>query len=142
MKFNTTKCEVLRVGNENIRQDYFMGGTKLVSAQVEKDLGVIVDQSFSGSSQCASAVKKKSPTGCSATWPGVLSISLRKLYSPYITLQLDHTYCAQFWGMHYKKDIALEKVQRRATRLIPIIRDRSYEDIIKMLNLFKLRKGD
>ena len=34
-----------------------MGGTKLESAQVEKDLGVKVDQSFPGSS-------KKSPTGC------------------------------------------------------------------------------
>ena len=46
------------MGNKNIRQDYFMGGTKLEVAQVEKDLGVIVDQSFSGSSQCAVAVKK------------------------------------------------------------------------------------
>ena len=33
-----------------------MGGTKLDSVQVEKDLGVIVDQSLSGSSQCAVAV--------------------------------------------------------------------------------------
>ena len=47
-------------------------------------------------------------------------------------------YCVQFRGPHYKKDIeALEKVQRRATRLIPSIRERSYEDRLKMLNLFK-----
>ena len=58
MKFNTIKCKVLRVGNENIQQDYFMGGKKLESAQVEKDLGVIVDQSLSGSIQCSVAVKK------------------------------------------------------------------------------------
>ena len=39
------------------------------------------------------------------------------------------------------KDIeALEKVQRRATRLIPCIHDKSYEDRLKMPNLFKLRK--
>ena len=36
-----------------------MGGTKLESVQVEKDLRVIVDQSLSGSSQCAVAVKKE-----------------------------------------------------------------------------------
>ena len=35
-----------------------MGGTKLERAQVEKDLGVIVDQNLSGSSQCVAAVKK------------------------------------------------------------------------------------
>ena len=36
-----------------------MGGTKLESAQLEKDLGLIVDQSLSGSSQWSVAVKKK-----------------------------------------------------------------------------------
>ena len=36
-----------------------MDSTKCKSAQVEKDLGVIVDQSISGSSQCTVAVKKK-----------------------------------------------------------------------------------
>ena len=36
-----------------------MGGTTLESAQVEKDFGVIVDQSLSGSNECAVAVKKK-----------------------------------------------------------------------------------
>ena len=34
----------------------------------------------------------------------------------------------------------LEKVQRRATKLIPCIRDKSYQDILKMLILFMLSK--
>ena len=42
LKFNTAKCEDLHVGNKNIREDYFMGGKTLESAQVEKDLGIIV----------------------------------------------------------------------------------------------------
>ena len=44
IKFNIAKCKVLHVGNKNIRQDYFMGGIKLECAQVEKDLGVMVDE--------------------------------------------------------------------------------------------------
>ena len=41
----------------------------------------------------------------------------------------------------YQKDIeVLEKVQRRATRLILSIRDMSYEDRPTMLNFFKLSK--
>ena len=58
MKFNIAKCKVLHVGNKNIWQDYFMGGIKLECAQVEKDLGVMVDENLSGSRQCAVAIKK------------------------------------------------------------------------------------
>ena len=35
MNGNLTKCKVLHVGNKNIRQDCFMGGTKLECAQLE-----------------------------------------------------------------------------------------------------------
>ena len=47
----------------------------------------------------------------------------------YNTLVRPHLkYSVQFEGPHYKKDIlVLEKVQRRATRLIPSIRDGSYD---------------
>ena len=37
------------MGSYGLRQDYFMGGTKLEGSQVQKDL---VNQSLSGSSQC------------------------------------------------------------------------------------------
>ncbi|KAG5851522.1 hypothetical protein ANANG_G00094310 [Anguilla anguilla] len=59
MRFNIAKCKVLHVGNENIRQDYVMGGTKLECAQLVKDLGVMVDQRFSGTTHSVLAVKKK-----------------------------------------------------------------------------------
>lgn len=141
MKFNITKCKVLHVGNKNVRQDYFMGGTKLECAQVEKDLGVIVDQSLSSSSQCAAAVKKAN------RMLGYIAKSIEykskdvilSLYNTFVRPHLE--YCVQFWGPYHKKDIeALEKVQRRATRLIPCIKDKSYEERLKMLNLFKLSK--
>ena len=129
-KFNTTKCKFLHGGNRNIRQDYFMGGTKLLSAQVEKNLGVSVDQSLSGSSQCAVA--------------GARSIEYKSkevILTLYNTLVRPHLeYWVQLWETHFKKDIeTLEKVQRRATRLIPCIRDRSYKDL-RMVNLFRLSK--
>ena len=44
----------------------------------------------------------------------------------------------QFWGPYYNK--YMEKVQRRATKLIPSIEDKSYEEIHRMLPLFKLSK--
>ena len=41
---------------------------------------------------------------------------------------------------HFQKDIdLLEGVQRRATKLIPDLKDRSYEDRLRCLNLTTLK---
>ena len=41
-------------------------------------------------------------------------------------------YCIQAWNPHLRKDVyMLEKIQRRATKLIPELRDLTYEERLK-----------
>ena len=50
-------------------------------------------------------------------------------------------YCIQAWRPHLRKDIdKLERVQRRATRMIPEKLTRCYEDRLKLCNLTTLEK--
>ena len=46
MKFNSNKCKILRVGEDNPAVLYYMDANELESSGVEQDLGVMVDFFF------------------------------------------------------------------------------------------------
>ena len=111
------------------------------SIDEERDLGVIISKDFKFSRQCL-MTKNKANSMLGIINRVVLYKSsevISKLYRSYVRPHLE--YCIPFVTPTNVKDAdMLEGVQKRATKMIPSLRNLPYEERLKRLGMFSLRR--
>ena len=125
--------------NNKAKENYLINTTVLKVVEEEKDLGVIVQNNLKVSEQCSKSVKTANRV------LGMISRTFQKkskeiiipLYKSLVRPHLE--YCVQAWRPHLIQDIKLiERVQHRATRMIPELHGQTYEQRLIEVNLTTL----
>ncbi|KAK4832645.1 hypothetical protein QYF61_024673 [Mycteria americana] len=123
------KCKDLHLGQSNHQYQYGLGGKGIESSPVEKDLGILVDET-----QKANRI-----LGCIKR--SVASRSREVILPLHSALVRPHLeYCVQPRGPQYKKDMdLLEWVQRRGTEMIRGLEHLSSEESLREFSVEKRR---
>ena len=153
MKFHPEKCHVLKIGNKKSDSKYTMSSKDVDSrvcldeSSYEKDLGVYVDNKLSFKEHVHQITKKANRI------VGIIRRSFDyltedmfvKLYKGIVRPIIEYGHSV------YQPELKtlcqeIENVQRRATKIIGTIKDKSYPERLKILGLpcleHRRRRGD
>ena len=139
MEFNVDKCKIMHLGNSNPKNSYNMGGRTLEETSEERDLGVLIDNKLDFGKHIKTIVGKANRV------LGMIRVSFEcinipmmyNLYTSLVRPLLE--YCVQVWSPYKRKDIILlERVQRRATKMIPKLKNLPYDERLKKMKLPRL----
>ena len=147
LKFNADKCKVMHLGHKNIKHQYTMKSkpqgsqqqcdrTILKRTEVEKDLGVYVDDQLKFNKHASTAASKANRIlgVIKRSFTCLDADSLSRLYKTMVRPHLE--YANVIWGPTRIGDSKrIESVQRRATRFIPELKHLPYEDRLRALKM-------
>ena len=134
MSFHIQKCKVIHSGNRNQAYNYTMGNVNIEVSQEEKDLGITIKSDLKFDKQVKNSTAKASKVlGLIArTFDYKNKNIILTLYKSLVRPHLE--YAVSFWSPHYRGDIEkLERIQRRATKMVPELRNRTYEESLRAL---------
>ena len=145
MELNLSKCKVMHFGNNKIHQNrsysfnlenkiHFIENTRS-----ERDLGIIVQDNLKWNEHISTQVHKANfvlgkLNNAFKNWD---LRTFKLLFTTYVRPILE--YGATAWCSYRKHEIKqIENVQRRATKLVPTIRNKNYEERLKLLGMITL----
>ena len=145
LRFNVSKCRAMHCGASNSGHNYSItqnNATELLEETcLERDLGVLIDNSLKPTAHCEKAAQR----GMSAlrllktTFKSLSKHNFKPLYNAYVRPHIE--YCSQAVGPYMVQNFtALEKVQRRATKLVRGLRNVPYQERLQQLELSNTRQ--
>lgn len=142
--FNASKCKVLHIGKTNPKYKYIIKNKEneieITNVYEEKDLGVTFDTDFLFDQHIANIINKANQRIgiIKRTFHCLDKDIFLQLYKSLVRPILE--YGNIIWFPRLKRQSAdIERVQRRATKLIYSIKDLSYENRLRYLNLPSLK---
>ena len=150
LNLNLDKCKVMHIGrtlNSTYKMDISNTRIDLCEVESEKDLGLWVTSSLKPSLHCVKAAAKATKIlgMLKRTFPVMSKELFLFLYRIYVRPQLE--YYVQLWSPYLARDIdTIEKVQRRATKLVSELVKLPYETRLRELGIYSLycrrQRGD
>ena len=142
--FNTGKCKRMHIGTSNDKNEYTMKigdeDTTIEECTEEKDLGVIIDNQLKFDRHVQETVKKANRVlgAIKRNFTYIDKETLLMLFKGLVRPILE--YGNTIWAPHLKRQSTeIEKVQRRATKLVREIKDKPYEVRLEILKLPSLK---
>ena len=152
LKFHPDKCHILKIGpNQEENFVYTMGTednqTNLEESSEEKDLGVLIDSKLNFSSHCdkIAGTANKMLGIMRRNFCYINNTNFNYLYKGIVRPIIE--YAAPVYNPIYIKDIQkIESIQRRATKMVLGLENKSYEERLRALKLptliYRRARGD
>ena len=147
LNFNISKCKHLHFGPAHHYGPYCLNGIFIDINATHSDLGIVFDDQLKFHHHTTQVTTKANRV------LGLIKKSFEYLDSTMLTCLFNTLvrpileYNNPIWGPHYILDNRkVEKIQRRATRLIPQLQDKSYSERLTQLDLpsfhYRRLRGD
>ncbi|KAG7153965.1 hypothetical protein Hamer_G023185 [Homarus americanus] len=147
LNFHPEKSKYMRIGRTKVADHGYHMYTTIKKTTVEKDIEVVIDDKLTCSDHLAEKINKANKIVgiIRRTFVHLDAPIFKALYTALVKPHLE--YANQVWCPYLIEDIeAVENVQRRATKLVPQIKDLSYEERLRKLQLptqaYRKSRGD
>ena len=147
LSFHPEKSKCMRLGRTIVENKEYHLCNPIKTTDKEKDIGVVMDNKLAFSDHLSEKINKANRIVglIRRSFVNLVPEVFKPLFTALVRPHLE--YANQVWNPHLVKDIeAVENVQRRATKMIPQLKNKSYEERLRALDLptlaYRRSRGD